>query len=50
MNYMFRYQAYTDVEDVEDEDELDAIEEYIEKEHQDYLCLKAEESEQKKKG
>lgn len=50
MNYMFRYQAYTDVEDFEDEDEQEAVEEYIEKEHQDYLRLKAEESEQKLKG
>ncbi|MFP5491050.1 MAG: hypothetical protein ACLGG0_06095 [Bacteriovoracia bacterium] len=50
MNYMFRYQAYTDLEDLEDEDEQEAVEEYIEKEHQDYLLLKAEESELKLKG
>lgn len=49
-NYTFRYDAYTDIDDPEDEDELEAVEEAIEKEHQDYLLLKAEESEQKKKG
>lgn len=49
-NYTFRYDAYTDVDDPEDEDELEAVEEAIEKEHQDYLHLKAKESEQKKKG
>lgn len=50
LNYMFRYQTYTDVEDFEDEDELEATEEYIEKEHQDYMRLKAEETEQNKIG
>ncbi len=50
MNYMFRFQAYTDVDDFEDEEEQEAVEEYIEKEHQDYMRLKAEESEQKLKG
>lgn len=50
MNYMFRFQAYTDVDDIEDEEEQEAVEEYIEKEHQDYLLFKAEESEQKLKG
>jgi hypothetical protein len=50
MNYMFRYQSYTDVEDMEDEEEQEAAEEYIEREHDDYLRLKAVESEQKNKG
>jgi hypothetical protein len=53
-NYLSCYDAYTDIDDSEDEDELEAVEEAIEKaiekEHQDYLLLKAEESEQKKKG
>lgn len=49
-NYFFHYEAYTDIDDYEDEEELEAVEEAIEKEHQDYLLLKAEESEQKKEG
>lgn len=49
-NYLFRYDAYTDVDDYEDEDELEDEQEAIEKEHQDYLRLKAEESELKKEG
>ena len=48
-NYTFRYDAYTDIDDPEDEEELEITEEAIEKEHHDYLLLKAEESEQKKK-
>ena len=42
--------AYTDVDDFEDEEELEAEQEAIEKEHQDYLLLKVEETERKKKG
>lgn len=49
-NYFFRYDAYTDVDDFEDEEELEAEQEAIEKEHQDHLILKAEEAERKKKG
>ena len=50
MNYMFRYQSYTDVGDIEDEEEQEAVEDYIEQEHEDYLRLKAEESELKQKA
>ena len=49
-NYTFRYDSYTDIDYPEDEEELENTEEAIEKEHHDYLLLKAEESEQKKKG
>ena len=49
-NYLFRYDRYTEVDDTEDEDKLDAEEEAVEKEHQDYLHLKAEETEQKLKA
>lgn len=44
-NYVFRYDAYTDIDDYEDEDELEREEEAIEKEHEDHLLLKSEESE-----
>ncbi|MFP5492443.1 MAG: hypothetical protein ACLGG0_13145 [Bacteriovoracia bacterium] len=43
-NYLFRYDHYTDFNDLEDENELEAFEEAIEQEHQDLLDLKAEES------
>lgn len=43
-NYVFRYDAYTDIDDYEDEEDLDAEEEAIEKEHEDYLLLKSEAS------
>jgi hypothetical protein len=49
-NYLFRYDAYTDVDDFEDEEELEAEQEAIEQEHQDHLLLKAEEAERKKEG
>ncbi|HXH75187.1 MAG TPA: hypothetical protein VNJ08_09500 [Bacteriovoracaceae bacterium] len=50
INYMFRYQSYTDVKDLEDEEEQEAVEEYIEKEHEDYLRLKTEKSDLKQKA
>lgn len=50
MNYMLRYQSYTDVDDFEDEEELETATDDIEKEHQDHLLLIAEESDLKKKG
>jgi len=49
-NHLFRYDQYTNVDDTETEEEQEAEEEAIEKEHQDYLLLKAEEYEQNKKG
>ena len=43
-NYVFSYDAYTDIDDYEDEEELEAEQEAIEKEHEDHLLLKSEES------
>ncbi len=43
-NYIFHYDAYTDIDDYEDEEELEAEQEAIEKEHEDHLLLKSEES------
>jgi hypothetical protein len=41
-NYLFHYDAYIDVDDFEDQEELEAEQEAIEKEYQDDLLLKAE--------
>lgn len=43
-NYTFRYDAYTDIDVPEGEEEVENIKEAIEKEHLDYLLLKTEES------
>ena len=49
-NTLFRYDLYTDIDDVMTEEDQEADEEAIEQEHQDHLRLKAEESELKQKA